>query len=205
MKKGKNDIAHLTIESFEQWHVLVSACKYSKKVYDNRHCRTRNILKPSDVDVLSYFTAEALEDAILTGRNQLFLSSSLTDSDVICNSIITFSNDFLGVNLTGNPVILSNGAELRFLSIDNKTMGAFSGNVYINNYFKFPHFTEMNKIVSAWSALRCYRKVYFSTKLKNEQAELFWLGGAQTKLPAMSEVDLGTMCLDRQWRLSIKT
>ena len=103
--KIKNDIAHLTTESFEQWHVLVSACKYSKKVYDNRHCRTRNILKPSGVDVLSYFTAEALEDAILTGSNQLFLSPSHADSDVICNSMITFANDFLGLQLTGHPII----------------------------------------------------------------------------------------------------
>ncbi|MFA0372986.1 terminase family protein, partial [Vibrio sp. 10N.222.54.F6] len=70
--KKKNNITELTKENFATWHE--SLFEYQHTMRNNLHQRTRNILKSRQIGATYYFSGEALEDAILTGDNQIFLS-----------------------------------------------------------------------------------------------------------------------------------
>ncbi len=52
--------------------------------------------------------------------------------------ICKIAQTFLGVTLTGNPIVLSNGAELIFCSTNSNSAQSRSGNVYIDEYFWIP-------------------------------------------------------------------
>lgn len=132
-KSAKNDISGLTEEHFKEWHN--SLFKYQLTMRDNLHQRIRNILKSRQIGATYYFAGEALEDAILTGDNQIFLSASRAQAEVFRSYIIALAKEFLDIELTGNPIVLSNGAELRFLSTNSKTAQSYHGHVYIDEYF----------------------------------------------------------------------
>ncbi|NAW86631.1 terminase large subunit domain-containing protein, partial [Photobacterium halotolerans] len=171
----------------------------------------RNILKSRQIGATYYFAAEALENAILTGDNQIFLSASRAQAEVFRSYIIQIAQEFLGIELSGNPIILSNGAELRFLSTNSKTAQSYHGHVYIDEYFWIPKFDELNKLASAMATHKKWRKTYFSTpSSKTHQAYPFWTGDAWKKgkdtrqkieFPSFDEYrDGGRLCPDRQWR-----
>ncbi len=67
-----------------------------------------------------YFAFEAFENAVMTGDPQIFLSASKARAEVFRSYIVNIAEQYFGITLTGNPIRLSNGAELRFLST-NKT------------------------------------------------------------------------------------
>ncbi|MQE71226.1 terminase large subunit domain-containing protein, partial [Vibrio parahaemolyticus] len=73
-KRKKNDISELTEEQFATWHD--SLFEYQHVMRKNIKQRIRNILKSRQIGATYYFSGEALEDAILTGDNQIFLSAS---------------------------------------------------------------------------------------------------------------------------------
>lgn len=58
-----------------------------------------------------YFAREALIDALLTGRNQIFLSASKAQAHVFKQYIIDFAKE-VEVELKGDPMVLPNGATL---------------------------------------------------------------------------------------------
>ena len=207
--KKKNNIAELTKENFATWHE--SLFEYQHTMRNNLHQRTRNILKSRQIGATYYFSGEALEDAILTGDNQLFLSASRAQAEVFRSYIIAIAEEFLGVELTGNPIILSNGAELRFLSTNSKTAQSYHGHVYVDEYFWIPKFDELNKLASAMGTHKNWRKTYFSTpSAKTHQAYTFWTGDqwrqgrdtrANIEFPTFDDYrDGGRLCPDKQWR-----
>ncbi len=178
---------------------------------ENLKQRIRNILKSRQIGATYYFSGEALEDAILTGDNQIFLSASRAQAEVFRSYIIAIAKEFLDIELTGNPIILSNGAELRFLSTNSKTAQSYHGHVYVDEYFWIPKFDELNKLASAMATHKKWRKTYFSTpSSKTHQAYPFWTGdswkrGKESRekldFPEFDEYrDGGRVCPDRQWR-----
>lgn len=98
---------------FKLWHDSLFA--YQHTMRNNLHQRTRNILKSRQIGATYYFAGEALEQAILTGDNQIFLSASRAQADVFRRYIVAIAKEFLGIEITGNPSTLSNGAELHYL------------------------------------------------------------------------------------------
>src|SRR5690606_23609858 len=70
-RKVKNDVSEITEDCFKLWHD--SLFKYQVVMRDNLHQRIRNILKSRQIGATYYFAGEALEQAILTGDNQIFL------------------------------------------------------------------------------------------------------------------------------------
>lgn len=90
--------------------------------------RIRNILKSRQVGLTYYFAGEAFMDAVLTGDNQVFLSASRAQSEIFRSYIIAFAQSWFGLELTGNPIVLSKDgkpwAELRFLSTNSSTAQA---------------------------------------------------------------------------------
>ncbi|MDW1873679.1 terminase family protein [Vibrio sp. Vb1026] len=207
--RKKNSIEHLTEDDFKGWHE--SLFEYQHTMRNNIKQRIRNILKSRQIGATYYFSGEALEDAILTGDNQIFLSASRAQAEVFRSYIIAIAKEFLDIELTGNPIILSNGAELRFLSTNSKTAQSYHGHVYVDEYFWIPKFDELNKLASAMATHKKWRKTYFSTpSSKMHQAYPFWTGDqwrkgkdsrAHVEFPTFDEFrDGGRLCPDKQWR-----
>ncbi len=208
-KKVKNDVSEITAESFKLWHD--SLFKYQLVMRDNLHQRIRNILKSRQIGATYYFAGEALEQAILTGDNQIFLSASRAQAEVFRRYIVALAKEFLGLELSGNPMTLSNGAELHFLSTNGKTAQSYHGHVYVDEYFWIGKFDELNKVASAMATHKKWRKTYFSTpSSKMHAAYPFWTGEKwrgdkptrkNIEFPTFDELrDGGRLCPDRQWR-----
>ncbi|KDM89709.1 terminase large subunit domain-containing protein [Photobacterium galatheae] len=208
-KQAKNNVDDVSEANFADWHQ--SLFKYQLTMRDNLHQRIRNILKSRQIGATYYFSGEALENAILTGDNQIFLSASRAQAEVFRSYIIAIAKEFLDIELSGNPIVLSNGAELRFLSTNSKTAQSYHGHVYVDEYFWIPKFDELNKLASAMATHKKWRKTYFSTpSAKTHQAYPFWTGdswksgkASREKLdfPTFEEYrDGGRLCPDRQWR-----
>lgn len=65
--------------------------------------RIRNLLKSRQIGATFYFAREALIDALLTGRNQIFLSASKAQAHVFKQYIIDFAKE-VEVELKGDPM-----------------------------------------------------------------------------------------------------
>jgi uncharacterized protein YjcR len=115
--------------------------------------RIRNLIKSRQIGATWYFAREALIDAIETGRNQIFLSASKAQSHVFKQYIAAFAAEE-GVELTGSPIILPNGASLYFLSNNSRTAQSYHGNLYFDEYFWVQNFSELRKVASGMALHR---------------------------------------------------
>lgn len=158
----KNDISELTEEQFQQFADKM-LFGYQKHLRNNIKKSIRNILKSRQIGATWYFAFEALENAVLTGDPQIFLSASKPQAEVFRSYIVNIAEQFFGVTLTGNPIRLSNGAELRFLSTNKNTAQSYSGHLYCDEYFWVPNFKHLNEVASAMATHDKWRTTYFST------------------------------------------
>lgn len=190
---------------------LDSLFDYQKVWYRNGHQRTRNILKSRQIGATWYFAREALDDAITTGRNQIFLSASKAQAHVFKQYICQFAREAADVELTGDPTILPNGAILYFLGTNAKTAQSYHGNFYFDEYFWVGGFRQLNKVASGMAMHKKWRKTYFSTPSSiTHEAYTFWSGEHFNRGRAKADhihLDLshtslahGRLCEDRQFR-----
>ncbi|MDR9850191.1 terminase ATPase subunit family protein [Herbaspirillum huttiense] len=171
------------VEAFNE-----SLFDYQKVWYRNGSERTRIILKSRQIGATWYFAREALIDAIQTGRNQIFLSASKSQAHVFKQYIIQFAKDACGVELSGDPIVLPNGAHLYFLGTNARTAQGYHGNFYFDEFFWTHNFTELNKVASGMALHKKWRKTYFSTpSATTHQAYPFWTGEAFNKRRAKGE------------------
>ncbi|MFL3531095.1 terminase large subunit domain-containing protein, partial [Citrobacter amalonaticus] len=98
-----------------------------------------------------------------TGDPQIFLSASKAQAEVFRSYIVNIAEQYFGITLTGNPIRLSNGAELRFLSTNKNTAQSYSGHLYCDEYFWVPNFAKLNEVASAMATHDKWRTTYFST------------------------------------------
>ncbi|MBC3943799.1 terminase ATPase subunit family protein [Erwinia persicina] len=173
--------------------------------------RIRNILKSRQIGATFYFAREALIDALVTGRNQIFLSASKAQAHVFKNYILDFARE-VDVDLKGDPIVLPNGARLIFLGTNVRTAQSYTGNLYLDEYFWIPKFQELRKVASGMSLHKKWRTTYFSTPSSlSHSAYPFWSGelfnkGRRNRADRI-ELDLshshlanGALCDDGQWR-----
>ena len=115
-------------------------------------------------------------DAVLTGDNQVFLSASRSQSEIFRSYIIQFAKQWFDIELTGNPITLSNGAELRFLSTNSSTAQGYHGHVYVDEYFWIRDFDKLSTVASAMGTHKKWRKTYFSTPsaVSHQALGVFW-------------------------------
>lgn len=212
-KYRKNDISALTQEDFDAFadeHLF----GYQKHLRLNITQQIRNILKSRQIGATWYFAFEALENAVMTGDPQIFLSASRPQAEVFRSYIVNIAEQYFGVTLTGNPIRLGNGAELRFLSTNSNTAQSYSGHLYVDEYFWIQNFARLNEVASAMATHDCWRTTYFSTpSSKTHQAYPFWTGEdwkrgdakrKKVEFPAFQELrDGGRQCPDEQWRYVI--
>ncbi|MCL8302171.1 terminase large subunit domain-containing protein [Pseudomonas mosselii] len=216
-KKAKNDISGLTEVDFLD-KFISKMYGYQKELYAAKlnplTCRIRNILKSRQVGLTYYFAGEAFMDAVLTGDNQVFLSASRAQSEIFRSYIVSFAQEWFGIELTGNPITLSNGAELRFLSTNSSTAQGYHGHVYVDEYFWIRDFEKLSKVASAMGTHKKWRKTYFSTpSAVSHQAYPFWTGEAYRNSkrgkptandwPGEAAYTQGALCPDGQWRKTI--
>lgn len=214
----KNDISHITQEHFDGWLNTLFGyqlrCREAKN--DPALPRTRNILKAHQVGMSYYFSGEALEDAVLTGDNQIFLAETQEMADVYRSYVCFIAKNYLGVNLTdSNPIALSNGAELHFLSLDMHTFAGRFGHVYVDEYFWSEDCGKILSLARSIAMHKRWRKTYFSTVSERRgTARLFWSGETwrqmnlihrlRSDFPGNDELrDGGRIGPDKQWRYVI--
>jgi len=216
-KKAKNDISGLTEVDFLD-KFISKMYGYQKELFAAKQNpltrRVRNILKSRQVGLTYYFAGEAFMDAVLSGDNQVFLSASRSQSEIFRSYIIQFAQQWFGIELTGNPVTLSNGAELRFLSTNSSTAQGYHGHVYVDEYFWIRDFEKLSTVASAMGTHKKWRKTYFSTpSAVSHQAYPFWSGEefrnskrgkkAGGVWPSETAYTQGALCPDGQWRKTI--
>lgn len=172
--------------------------------------RIRDLLKSRQIGATYFFAFEAFIDALVTGRNQIFLSASKAQAHVFKQYIIQFAKDE-GVELKGDPMVLPNGAHLYFLGTNARTAQSYHGNIYMDEYFWIHGFLEFRKVASGMAMHKKWRQTYISTPSSlSHPAYAFWSGANFNRGKAKAdrvEIDLshanlagGKLCADRQWR-----
>lgn len=203
---AKNYLSPEQVEKLKQ-AFLDSLFDYQKVWWEERDQRTRAILKSRQIGATWYFAREALIDALLTGRNQIFLSASKSQAYLFRQYIRAFVFDVLGVELKGDPIILANGAELYFLGSNARTAQGYHGNFYFDEFFWAQDFETLNKVASGMALHKKWRKTYFSSpSSKQHPAYKFWCG-ERVKKKLKIDVDIthgklagGFTGEDRVWR-----
>ncbi len=180
-KAVKNDVSTLTQEKFDEFrnaHFFEYQLLWHEKKNDPLTRRNRFILKSRQIGATYYFAYEAFEDAALTGDNQIFLSASRDQAEVFKAYIIAIAAEHFDVELKGQGVIiLSNGAEIRFLSTNSRTAQSYHGHLYIDEVFWIPGFKALFKVASGMAAHKKWRRTYFSTpSAQSHQAFPLWNG-----------------------------
>ncbi|SEJ13451.1 Uncharacterized protein YjcR [Azotobacter beijerinckii] len=202
---GEEEIERLT-EAF------IDGCfEYQLDWYRAGNQRTRMLLKSRQIGATYYFAREALIDAITTGRNQIFLSASKAQAHQFKNYMQAFIQEVLGRQLSGDPIVLWNGAELHFLGTNYRTAQGRSGNFYFDEFFWVHGFDELNKVASGMALHKKWRKTYFSTpSSKGHPAYRWWTGERLNEgKPAADRISIdvshdalaqGRRCEDKIWR-----
>ena len=172
--------------------------------------RIRDLLKSRQIGATYFFAFEAFIDALVTGRNQIFLSASKAQAHVFKQYIIQFAKEE-GVELKGDPMVLPNGAHLYFLGTNARTAQSYHGNIYMDEYFWIHGFLEFRKVASGMAMHKRWRQTYISTPSSlSHPAYAFWSGANFNRGKAKAdrvEIDLshanlsgGKLCADGQWR-----
>lgn len=173
--------------------------------------RVRDLLKSRQIGATWYFAREALDDALETGRNQIFLSASKAQAHVFKQYIRQFAAEAADVELSGDPMVLPNGATLYFLGTNVRTAQSYHGNLYMDEYFWIQKFQEFRKVASGMAMHKHWRLTYFSTPSSmTHEAYPFWTGDLFNKGRPKDErvqIDIshdalakGLLCADGQWR-----
>lgn len=172
--------------------------------------RIRNVLKSRQIGATFFFAREALMDALLTGRNQIFLSASKAQAHVFKQYITAFARE-AEVELKGDPIILPNEATLYFLGTNARTAQSYHGNLYFDEYFWVHKFQDLRKVASGMAIHKKWRQTYFSTPSSiTHDAHPFWNGDLYNKGRKKEQrVEIntshlalagGAACGDGQWR-----
>ncbi|MGT3245000.1 terminase large subunit domain-containing protein [Yersinia enterocolitica] len=204
-----NDVSGLAAESFEPF--IQKLFSYQQHLRNNKFRRVRNLLKSRQIGATYYFAFEAFEDAVLSGDTQIFLSASRRQAEVFRTYIVKIAQTEFGIPIKGNPIKLSNLAELYFLATNSNTAQSNSGHLYIDEYLWIPNFRRLNEVASGMATHKHWRITYFSTpSAKTHQGYPFWSGDEWRKgdtkrkdvvFPSFDEMrDGGRECPDGQWR-----
>lgn len=210
-KKVKNDIPPEALDKIREGF-MDELFGYQKGWLEQKTLRRiRNILKSRQIGATYYFSGEALVDAADTGDNQIFISASKAQAHVFRDYVVQAAKKWADVELTGDPIILPNGANLIFLSTNSNTAQSYHGHLYVDEYFWIQGFQRLRKVASAMAAHKQWRQTYFSTPSSvNHEAYPFWTGtlfNRGRKNEDQIQLDVshkalapGRMCEDGHWR-----
>lgn len=169
---------------FEQEHIdaLADAMRqsifdYQKRWFSHVNERVRLILKSRQIGATWYFAREALVDALMTDRSQIFLSASRAQANQFRNYQRKFLREVLDMDLEGDPIVFSSGAVEFFLGRNIATAQGYSGNLYFDEIYWVPFFGTMESTAGAIATHKRFRKTYFSTpSVVSHDAYPLWTG-----------------------------
>ena len=214
-RRRKNDVSGITKESFDD---VAQTLLYPHQLYVREHkqaSRYRFILKSRQIGFTFYFAFEAFEDAVLTGNNQIFVSSSKAQARVFAMYIKRIADEFFGVEIKGGDFItLSNHANLILCANNVSTAQSYSGNVYFDEVFWMSKFIDLYTGAKAMATLGDFRITLFSTPITKDHPCFKLWSGEEWKdgSPKRKNIDFpadetlrmnGTICPDKFWRLLI--
>lgn len=215
--KGERKKAEPNAISQEQEELLINGFlggmfQYQRKWFDagNQH-RVRNILKSRQIGATYFFAHESFVDALVTGRNQIFISASKKQALQFRSYIVDYAKRVADVDLKGETITLPNGAQLIFLGTNSKTAQSYHGNLYFDEIFWVNNFEEVRKVAAGMASQKQYRITYFSTPSSiTHSAYRLWSGKLFNRgRPKSEQVDIdishanlknGKLCDDGQWR-----
>ncbi|MGR6871187.1 terminase large subunit domain-containing protein [Pseudomonas sp. HK3] len=209
-KKVKNDISHLTIDDFKK-HFHSKLFWHQKLLYKNRNQRNREVSKPRQGGYTWYFAGEAFERAVIKGDDSIFLSASRNQAEIFLAYIRAMASVWFDIELTGNPIVLSNGATLRPVSTNGRTAQGYSGHVYWDEYSWTPKFKDLYKLALAMATQKGYTRTLFSTpSSKQHEAYSQWTSKTWKKehprnkkqWPTEDQLKEGFVCPDGRWRFA---
>ncbi len=180
-KRKKNDVGDITAEQLKEVREKVFFA-YQNNWYEHRDERTRFILKSRQIGATFYFAWEAFEDAILTGRNKIFLSASKNQAYIFKSYIMRFALEYFDIEFKGAERIelTKNGkpwAIFGFVSCNATTVQGFTGDLYVDEVFWIRDFDRINDLAGAIASHEKWRKTYFSTpSSKSHGAYKLWTG-----------------------------
>ncbi|KPU82612.1 terminase [Psychromonas sp. PRT-SC03] len=205
--KVKNDTSGITREMLREYFDK-KYFQYQKEIHDHKHNAQINhirfYLKSRQIGLTDYFSFEALEDAILTGENQVFISASRKQAEIFKNYIRKFALEIGGVDLKGkDSIILSNGAELHFMSTNVMSSQGFNGHMYYDEVFWMPRFKMLDDYAGGMSIHSNYRTTYLSTPSSTgHEAYPKWTGAKEGNIDishqALKNGSLGADYIFRQ-------
>ena len=210
-KRKKNEVDHLTSADFQKVYdeVLYPHQRLWLEAGENELTRRiRFILKSRQIGATFAFAFEAFREAVLKKHNQIFISSTKAQAEMFKSYISIVARDHFGIEISGSPVKLSNGAELHFLS-PNSFADSRSGDVYFDECFKTRNFKKMEEIAAPMATLKEFRKTYFSSPTAiSHPAHHIWCGERYTDHHPDVEINvtnhtalkLGRMDADGIWR-----
>lgn len=210
-KKARNDISDITPEMLQAVEDLVlypHQKVWVKAGEDPLTSLIRFVLKSRQIGATYTFAWEALKTAILTGRNQLFISATRAQAEVFKAYITILAREQFGVELSGNPTRLSNGAELHYLS-PNSNAQSRSGDVYFDEVFWTKAFNKMEEVAAPMATLDGCKITYFSTpSALSHPAYEIWSGerytrhhqGVQVNVSNHKSLRNGQLGADGIWR-----
>lgn len=214
-RKRRNDISGITPAQLDD---VAKTLLYPHQLYvrENKNAsRYRFILKSRQIGFTFYFAFEAFEDAILTGNNQIFVSSSKAQARVFSMYIKRIADEFFDVEIKGGDIItLSNHANLILCANNVSTAQSYSGNVYFDEVFWMSKFIDLYTGAKGMATLGDFRITLFSTpSTKDHPCHKLWSGEEwKNGSPKRKNIDFprdeslrmnGTVCPDKFWRLLI--
>lgn len=217
----RNVLTPEQVEILRQRH-LDEMFDYQRDWHDVRHLRHRMILKSRQIGATFYFAREALLWAMESGNNQIFLSASKRQAQVFRKYIVDFVRLTVGVDLTGEEIVLDRGDDpetglplsrptLYFLGTNSRTAQSNNGDLYFDEFFWVHGFKTLEDVASGMASHKQFRLTYFSTPSSiNDEAYPFWTGTAwNAERPKAERVDIdvshkalkeGRLCADGIWR-----
>lgn len=188
-KKTKNQVDHLTQEDFDTFEAGTDDKTGNPNLYPHQ----KKLLLAGEIHRILFhlkgrqqgatytFGYRAFKRAVLLGHNQIFISSTKAQAEIFKSYISIIARVHFGVEIAGNPVMLSNGAELHFLS-PNSFADSRSGDVYFDECFKTKKWKQMEAIAAPMATLKQYTKTYFSSPTaKSHEAYEIWSGERYTR------------------------
>lgn len=215
-KPRRNDVSDLTEDDFQEW--IDSLYKYQKIQFNARKHKERWTLKSRQIGLTYEAAGEALFKMVVDGKTQVFLSASRAQAEVFRSYMVHIAKEFLDLELTGNPIRLSNGATAHFLGTNLNTAQSYSGDVYIDEAFWINKFDKMYEVASAMATLADRTITVFSTpSTKQHKAYSLWTGKWwKGKDPKRTSIEFPTedleykvlrktpqVCPDKRWRFVI--
>jgi len=213
-KRIKNDVSGITKEMLDELKEEL-LYPHQKHWFAHKDHRGRFILKPRQIGATFYFAFEAFYDAVVNGRNKIFISASRDQAEIFKANIIALCSEYFDIELSGSPLTLKNGgksATLYFKSTNARTAQSASGDLYIDEVFWIPKFKQLRSLAQAMSTHKEFRVTYFSTpSVTSHEAYDLWNGNWYRKTKACNDPEFkldvsyktlkeGKLCDDGLWR-----